>query len=190
MWVFILDILGVLGEGLTQHPWPGILFLLTTLLSGERTFSYQIRQGQMLQSSWTRAVPIWSEKCFCGCYCCYFGVHMRIPFSAKFISGGKKIPFGKRMWFVIFTLQHMKWRLLVLSKHEGQYLSEIQYLLSVIQCLNFQVVLFVFSILFLIAFMMILVKRSASVKHARKTTFCTIPHLEKCCLLKTFWDCP
>lgn len=38
-------------------------------------------------------------------------------------------------------------RLLVLSKHEGQYLSEIQYLLSVIQCLNFQVVLFVFSIL-------------------------------------------
>ena len=136
---------------------------MTTLLIGERTFSYQIRQGQMLQSSWTRAVPIWSKKCFC-CYCCYCGVHMRIPFSAKLISGGKKIPFGKRMWFVTFTLQHMKWLLLVLSRDEGQYLSEIQYLLSMIQCLNFQVVSFVYLLsvffLFLIAFMMILVKRS------------------------------
>lgn len=88
MWVFILDISGVLGQGLTQHSWPGILFLMTTLFVGERTFSYRIRQGWMLQSRWTRAVPIWSKKCFC-CCCCYFGVPMKIPFSAKLIPGAE-----------------------------------------------------------------------------------------------------
>lgn len=96
MWVFILDISGVLGQGLTQHSWPGNLFLMTTLFIGERTFSYRIRQGRMLQSSWTRTVPIWSRKCFCCRYCCYFGVPMKIPFGAKLIPWWGGDSFWKR----------------------------------------------------------------------------------------------
>ena len=143
MWVFILDISGVLGQGLTQHSWPGNLFLMTTLFIGERTFSYRIRQGRMLQSSWTRTVPIWSRKCFCCRYCCYFGVPMKIPFGAKLIPWGGGFLLEKEC--DLSSSLYNKWNDFCWSfaSMKDSAFQKYSSFLSMVQCLNFQVVLFI-----------------------------------------------